>query len=82
MEEEFDKKTFGSPAKKLAGSDIPPVIRDAIMVLIAAAVTYIGNTYVEEFLASEINAAIVTVVYTIIKMGWKWITDTRRMSPI
>lgn len=73
--------TNGSPARSIALSDGQGVLRDAIIVVLSAAVARLAN-YVDGGLSVEVQMAIVTLSFAGMKACYKWLTDTRRVSGI
>jgi len=73
---------FGSPKGSISFNDTLPVIRDAAMIVISAALTFFGDKYIEGGLTPELKVAATTLIYAGFKLAWKYFTDTSRTSMV
>lgn len=74
-------KQHGSKPFSVSLSDGVATLRDAVLIVLAYGVEYLGNTFTDG-LPVEVQGAVVVLAYAAIKFGWKFLTDTQRVGAL
>lgn len=78
----FLEPKSGSKPLSTSLSDGISTIRDSILLVLAEIVSIVGDRFLGEEFTPELQGAVVVIAFAVLKFGWKFFTDTRRVASL
>jgi len=77
-----DNPNKGSQPLSISLSDGIGTIRDSLLLVLAEIISLVGDRFLGDEFTPELEGAVVVIAFALLKFGWKFFTNTKRISSL